>query len=124
MNAIGLGFCVAAIAAGVILQKEEVGGRAGSLLALVSSILGTAFLFGLLIGRGPRPRSEASPAAPQRRQDLRNYGVSFVACALGVVVGLLLRRAGWGNSFGSNFAVLSGLLGLFCGGAFLRALKG
>ncbi len=119
---LGLGFCVAGIFVGVALQHAQVGGQAGSVAALVLSVIGTGCLFGLLVGRDRPPSPD--PAARERRANLRNYGASFVACGLGVVAGLLLHRGGWGGSFGSIVAALSGLLGLFCGGAFLWALKG
>jgi len=119
---VGLVFCIAGIFVGVILQHAQVGGQRGSLAALVLSVIGMGCLFGLLLERdGP---ASPDPAARKRRGNLRNYGASLVACTLGVVAGLLLHRSGWGGSFGSIVAVLSGLLGLFCGGAFLWALKG
>ena len=119
---VGLGFCAAGIFVGVLLQHAQVGGQGGAVAALALSVIGTGCLFGLLAGRGPAP--PPGPAAQERRGNLRNYGASFVACGLGVVAGLLLRRSGWGGSFGDIVAALSGLLGLLCGGAFLRAWKG
>jgi hypothetical protein len=120
--AIGLGICIAGIFLGVLLQHGQVGGQKGSIAALVLSVIGMGCLCGLLVGsdRSPSP----GPAARERRANLRNYGVSFLACGLGVIAGFLLHRSGWGGSFGSIVAVLAGLLGLFCGGAFLWALKG
>ncbi len=58
-----------------------------------------------------------------RRQDIRNYGASLVACGLGVVAGYLIRRSGWGGSFGTIMAFLSTALALFCLGALLISLK-
>ena len=119
--AIGLGLCVAGIFVGVILQHGQVGGQLGSVAALVLSVIGMGCLVGLLVGRDRSP--SPGPAARERRGNLRNYGISFVACGLGIVVGLLLHRSGWGGSFGNIVAALSGVLGVFCGGAFLWALK-
>lgn len=125
VSAIGLSLSVAGMFTGVLLNKLEVRGAHGTLLALVSAILGTGFLFGLLLRRERRslPPSGASagPEARERRRDLRNYGVSLVACGLGVVAGVLIQRSGWGNSFGGVFAVASGAMGLACAGALLRA---
>jgi hypothetical protein len=118
LPAVGLGLGAFGIFAGVLLQKEKIGGPSGSLLALVSAILGTGFLLRLLIGRSsPAAVPPAGPEARQRRRDLRNYGVSLLACGLGVVAGLLIQRTGWGNSFGGVFAAASGAMGVFCAGA-------
>jgi len=66
------------------------------------------------------PPPPGAPTAEQRRHDIRNYGASLVACLVGFVIGYLIRRSGWGGSFGTIFAFLSGVLGLFsCGGLLL-----
>jgi len=69
------------------------------------------------------PQPPGIPTPEQRRRDIRNYGASLVACVLGFVLGYLIRRSGWGGSFGTIFAFLSGVLGLFCAGGLLLSLK-
>ncbi len=66
----------------------------------------------------------ALPTPEQRRRNIRNYGASLVACVLGFVIGYLIRRGGWGGSFGTIVAFFSAVLALFCSGGLLLALKG
>jgi len=49
--------------------------------------------------------------------------VSLIACGVGLAAGYLIRRSGWGGSFGTIMAFLSAALGLFCLGALLLSLK-
>ncbi len=63
-------------------------------------------------------RKSNEPVAPypkeQGRRDLRNYAIALLACLIGVAVGLLIKRSGWGGDFGMLFAILSAVLALGC----------
>ena len=71
----------------------------------------------------PSPLPPGIPTREQRRRDIRNYGASLIACVLGFVIGYLIRRSGWGGSFGTIIAFFSGVLGLFCSGGLLLSLR-
>jgi hypothetical protein len=50
----------------------------------------------------------------QRRRDLRNYAIALMACLVGVAVGYVIKRSGWGGDFGTLFGILSAILALVC----------